>query len=94
MGSRLSRGTHIRNVIERIRDDERVVTILPISKDLQENPEGHYLIFATHEGIVKRSKLADYTRINRNGKYALNFKSETDTPVSYTHLTLPTTPYV
>jgi DNA gyrase subunit A len=50
MGSRLSRGTHIRNVIERIRDDERVVTILPISKELQENPEGHYLIFATHEG--------------------------------------------
>lgn len=82
MGSRLSRGTHIRNVIERIRDDERVVTILPISKELQENPEGHYLIFATHEGIVKRSKLADYTRINRNGKYALNFKSETDTLVA------------
>ena len=52
MGSRLSRGTHIRNVIERIRDDERVVTILPISKELQENPEGHYLIFATQEGIV------------------------------------------
>jgi DNA gyrase subunit A len=55
MGSRLSRGTHIRNVIERIREDERVVTILPISKELQENPEGHFLIFATHEGIVKRS---------------------------------------
>jgi len=82
MGSRLSRGSHIRNVIERIRDDERVVTILPISKELQENPEGHYLIFATHEGIVKRSKLEDYTRINRNGKFALNFKSESDTLVA------------
>ncbi|MFL2949532.1 MAG: DNA gyrase subunit A [Candidatus Poseidoniaceae archaeon] len=82
MGSRLSRGTHIRNVIERIRDDERVVTILPISKELQENPDGHFLIFATHEGIVKRSKLEDYTRINRNGKYALKFKSETDTLVA------------
>ncbi len=81
-GSRHSRGSHIRNLIERLREDEKVVTILPISKDLQENPDGHYLIFATHEGIVKRSKLGDYTRINRNGKYALNFKTETDTLVA------------
>ena len=81
-GSRHSRGSHIRNLIERLREDEKVVAILPISKDLQENPDGHYLIFATHEGIVKRSKLEDYTRINRNGKYALNFKTETDTLVA------------
>ena len=82
MGSRLSRGSHIRNLIEKIRDDEKVVTILPISKGLQENPEGHYLIFATKEGVVKRSLLSDYTRINRNGKYALNFKTDTDSLVS------------
>ncbi|MEE2747737.1 MAG: DNA gyrase subunit A [Candidatus Thermoplasmatota archaeon] len=81
-GSRLSRGSHIRNLIERLREDERVVTILPISKEVQENPEGHYLIFATHEGVVKRSKLEDYTRINRNGKFALKFKTETDTLVA------------
>ena len=81
-GSRHSRGSHIRNLIERIREDEKVVTILPISKEIQENPDGHYLIFATHEGIVKRSKLEDYVRINRNGKYALKFKSETDTLVA------------
>ena len=87
MGSRLSRGSHIRNIIERIRDDERVVTILPISKELQENPEGHYLIFATHKGVVKRSELSDYTRINRNGKYALNFKTESDTLVSVRAIT-------
>ncbi|MEE3310911.1 MAG: DNA gyrase C-terminal beta-propeller domain-containing protein, partial [Candidatus Thermoplasmatota archaeon] len=81
-GSRHSRGSHIRNLIERLREEERVVTILPISKEVQENPEGHYLIFATREGIVKRSELADYTRINRNGKYALKFKTETDTLVA------------
>ena len=81
-GSRHSRGSHIRNLIERLREDEKVVTILPISKEVQENPDGHYLIFATHEGIVKRSKLGDYVRINRNGKYALKFKSETDTLVA------------
>ena len=81
-GSRLSRGSHIRNLIEKLREDEKVVTILPISKEVQENPEGHYLIFATHEGIVKRSKLGDYTRINRNGKFALKFKTDSDTLVA------------
>ena len=81
-GGRHSRGGHIRNSIERFREDERVVTILPISKEIQENPDGHYLIFATREGIVKRSKLGDYTRINRNGKYALKFKTDTDTLVA------------
>ena len=81
-GSRHSRGSHIRNLLEGLREEEKVVTILPISKEVQENPEGHYLIFATHEGVVKRSKLADYTRINRNGKYALKFKTDTDTLVA------------
>jgi DNA gyrase subunit A len=81
-GSRLSRGSHIRNLLERLREDEKVVTILPISKELQENPEGHYLLFATSEGVIKRSKLKDYVKINRNGKYALKFKTETDSLVA------------
>jgi len=81
-GSRLSRGSHIRNLLERLREDEKVVTILPISKELQDNPEGHYLLFATSEGVIKRSKLKDYVKINRNGKYALKFKTETDSLVA------------
>ena len=81
-GSRHSRGGHIRNLLEGIREEEKVVTILPISKELQEEPEGHYLIFATREGVVKRSKLRDYTKINRNGKYALKFKTESDSLVA------------
>ena len=81
-GSRLSRGSHIRNLLERLREDEKVVTILPISKELQENPEGHYLLFATSEGVIKRSKLKDYVKINRNGKYALKFKTESDSLVA------------
>jgi DNA gyrase subunit A len=81
-GSRLSRGSHIRNLLERLREDETVVTILPISKELQENPEGHYLLFATSEGVIKRSELKDYVKINRNGKYALKFKTESDSLVA------------
>jgi len=77
-GSRHSRGSHIRNIIERLREDEQVVTILPISKELQENPDGHYLLFATRKGLIKKTTLAEYVRINRNGKYALRFKMDGD----------------
>ena len=33
-GSRHSRGTHIRNLLENLQDDENIVSILPISKEL------------------------------------------------------------
>ncbi len=81
LASRYGRGTHIRNLLQGIRDDERVISILPINRDLIENPEGNYLIFATSQGRVKRSKLSDYAKINRNGKYALKFANDDDSLV-------------
>ena len=78
LASRYGRGTHIRNLLQGIRDDERVVSILPMDRDLIDNPEGHYLIFATSKGRIKRSRLAEYAKINRNGKYALKFATEND----------------
>ena len=72
-GSRLSRGSHIRNVLGSLREDENIISLLPISKDLLEEPDGNYLIFATKNGRIKRSNLSDYVRINKNGKYAIKF---------------------
>jgi DNA gyrase subunit A len=72
-GSRLSRGGHIRNLLESLRADENIVSLLPISKELLENPEENYLLFATSNGRIKRSKLSEYVKINRNGKYAIKF---------------------
>ena len=71
----------MRNLLKGIREDEKVISILPMARELIENPEGNYLIFATSQGRIKRSKLADYVRINRNGKYALKFATESDTLV-------------
>ena len=82
LGSRLSRGSHIRNLLESLRDDENIVSILPITRDLLENPSGHYLLFATKMGLIKKTKLEEYVRINRNGKYALRFKLEGDSLVN------------
>ena len=81
--SRYGRGTHIRNLLGGIRDEEKVISILPMNRDLINSPEGHFLIFATKNGRIKRSYLSEYVKINRNGKYALRFaEGEDDSLVS------------
>tara|TARA_B100000459_G_scaffold143661_1_gene105510 strand:- start:10 stop:2745 length:2736 start_codon:yes stop_codon:yes gene_type:complete len=74
-GSRTSRGGHIRNVIG-LKDDETVVSIIPLSKELIENPADNYLAFATRKGIIKKSLLSHYIKINRNGKKAINLAED------------------
>ena len=71
--SRYGRGTHIRNLLAGIRDEEKVISILPMNKQLIDDPDGHYLIFSTLNGRIKRSQLSEYVKINRNGKYAIKF---------------------
>ena len=70
-GSRTSRGGHIRNVVG-LKDDETVVSIVPLSKELIEEPGENYLAFATRRGIIKKSLLSHYIKINKNGKKAIN----------------------
>ena len=98
-GSRHSRGTHIRNLLENLQDEEDIVSILPISKDIvdevtekclkikleegEKRPSsGYFLLFATRLGLIKKTDLHEYVRINRNGKYALRFKLEGDSLVN------------
>jgi len=70
-GSRTSRGGHIRNVVG-LKDDETVVSIVPLSKELIEEPGENFLAFATRRGIIKKSLLSHYIKINKNGKKAIN----------------------
>jgi len=82
LGSRQSRGSHIRNLLESLREDENIVSILPVSRELLDEPDHHYLLFATRLGLIKKTALSEYVRINRNGKYALRFKIEGDSLVN------------
>ena len=82
LGSRQSRGSHIRNLLESLREDENIVSILPLSRDLLDEPDNHYLMFATKLGLIKKTALSEYVRINRNGKYALRFKIQGDSLVN------------
>lgn len=68
--SRQSKGIPIVNALE-IEKDEVISTMIAV-KDLDK--EDDYLVFATKQGIVKRSRLNNFSRINKNGKIAISFK--------------------
>tara|TARA_B100000459_G_scaffold116528_1_gene69469 strand:- start:4085 stop:6712 length:2628 start_codon:yes stop_codon:yes gene_type:complete len=82
LASRYGKGSHIRNLLGSIRDEEKVVSILPLDRELISSPDGHFLLFATEKGLIKKTSLKEYVKINRNGKYALRFKIEGDTLVN------------
>ena len=86
--SRHGRGTHVRNLLERLEQDEDIVGILPLTKELIEDTEGHYLMFATKRGRVKKTRLAGYVGyMSIAGKKAIKFASKDDMLVAVRHAT-------
>ena len=67
-GVRTSKGIPAINLIG-IEKNEKVLTILPI-----DNYENGSLFFATVNGIVKKTSLNEYARIQSNGKIAITLK--------------------
>ena len=53
-----------------LKQGERIATILPLPLEPQAQQD-IYVMFATSKGSVKRNKLSDFERINRNGKIAI-----------------------
>ena len=47
-------------------------------KEEKRPPSGYFLLFATKLGLIKKTDLSQYVKINRNGKYALRFKLPED----------------
>ena len=72
--SRQSKGIPIVNMIE-VDKDEKITTMLSV-KDKAGATDDYYLLFVTRNGIVKRTKLSEFNRINRNGKIAITFKED------------------
>ncbi len=63
--ARTARGRAMVNLVQ-IAQDEKVTTIIPV-------PEGAqgYIAFATKNGLIKKTRLEEFERINRNGKIAI-----------------------
>ena len=67
--SKQAKGIPFLNLIQ-IEKDERVVSLLTTNT----YNDDEYLVTVTKMGIIKRTPIAQYQRINRNGKIALNMR--------------------
>lgn len=70
--SRQSKGLPIVNALP-LEKEETVSTMIAV-KDLER--EDAFIVFATKQGLVKRSSLSNFSRINKNGKIAINFRED------------------
>lgn len=70
--SRQSKGIPIVNALA-LEKDETISTMIAV-KDLER--EDAFIIFATKKGLVKRSSLSNFARINKNGKIAISFRGD------------------
>jgi DNA gyrase subunit A len=66
-GSRHSKGKAIINLLPKLKDDEKVQTLLPL-RDLGQVGD---LVFATRRGVVKRTALDQFQNIRTNGIQAV-----------------------
>ncbi|MDI9259719.1 DNA gyrase subunit A [Alicyclobacillus sendaiensis] len=75
--SRQARGTPIVNLLN-IEQGEKVTAMIPV-KSLDPAEIGDtYLFFATRQGIVKKTPLAEYSNVRKNGLIAINLRDDDD----------------
>ncbi|MEZ5922008.1 MAG: DNA gyrase subunit A [Parvularculaceae bacterium] len=73
-GAPTSRGKAFVNLLP-LSQGERVTSILPLPED-EESWSELQILFATRSGNVRRNKLSDFQRVNRNGKIAMKLEDE------------------
>ncbi len=69
VGSPQSRGKALVNLFP-LSKDERIESVMPLPQDEETRAEMD-VMFATRSGTVRRNKLSDFVRVNRNGKIAM-----------------------
>ncbi|QDG50828.1 DNA gyrase subunit A [Persicimonas caeni] len=69
LGSRTTKGSHVANLLP-LEEDETVQTILA-SDDFYEDK---FVVFATRNGIIKKTELIAYQNVHSGGIIALNIK--------------------
>lgn len=67
--SRTSKGLPIVNLLN-LDKEEKVMSILSMDEYL----DGHYLLFITKEGIVKRTDVKEFESIRQNGKISISLR--------------------
>ena len=71
-GAKNAKGRAIQNILN-IEADDAINAVLRIQKfDDEEFVKSHYVVFATKNGIIKKTSLAAYSRPRANGVNAIN----------------------
>ncbi len=65
--SRTAKGKPLVNLLEDIRPDEKIATVLQVRSLTEEG----YILFATHQGTVKKSRLDEFSNPRRKGVNAI-----------------------
>ncbi|MBT5301654.1 MAG: DNA gyrase subunit A [Tateyamaria sp.] len=73
-GSRTSKGKAIVNILP-IPTGVSIAAIMPVDRDEKEWDDLQ-VVFATSAGTVRRNKLSDFTKVQRNGKIAMKFEDD------------------
>lgn len=73
-GSKQSKGRAVQNLMN-IEQDDKILAFIPII-DLKDDEflDSHYMLFATKNGLVKKTSLREYSRPRTNGVNAINIK--------------------
>ena len=75
-GTRQSKGRAIQNMLN-IEPDDRINAFLHVKKLKDEAfCENHYVVFATQKGVVKKTRLTEYSRPRTNGVNAININED------------------
>jgi DNA gyrase subunit A len=69
--SRTARGVAIVNILN-LQPDEKITSIMT----MRNYPEDEYFIMATWNGMVKKTKLSEYSNIRKNGLQAINLRDD------------------
>ncbi|RAN39508.1 DNA gyrase subunit A [Hyphomonas sp. GM-8P] len=76
VGGPTSRGKALVNIFP-LAADERIESVMPLPDD-EESRNELDVMFATKTGNVRRNKLSDFIRVNRNGKIAMKLEEDAD----------------
>jgi DNA gyrase subunit A len=82
--SRTARGQAIVNFLQ-LAPNEVVKAILPISVEDYQKSASSYIILATKNGLIKKTKIEDFKNVRRSGLLAIKFKQ--DDELRWAHLT-------
>ena len=75
-GTRQSKGRAIQNMLN-IEPNDRINACLHVKKLKDEAfCENHYVVFATQKGVVKKTRLTEYSRPRTNGVNAININED------------------